>query len=110
MAGADEVSYICRERPTHDTLRAACRLFGGFHRFPPSRVLAGRCDRRVPRVLVRLGQLKALIYSSDRGQPGRQRSFIHFMDSSPTLASDAAGRRLFILGGRFRVTRFGIEG
>jgi hypothetical protein len=110
MAEADEVSYICRERSTDIVLQAAKRLFGRFHRFPPSRVLTGRCDRRVPRVLVRLGELKALVYSSDRGKPGQPRSFIHFMDSPPTLACDAAGRRLFILGGRFRVTPFGIEG
>jgi hypothetical protein len=32
------------------------------------------------------------------------------MDTPPILASDPAGRQLFILGGNYRVTERGIEG
>jgi hypothetical protein len=67
-------------------------------------------ERRVPEGLVDLGELRALVYRTDRGQPGRPRSFIHFMESAPRLACDASGRQLYIVGGRYRVTGRGIEG
>jgi hypothetical protein len=54
--------------------------------------------------------LRGLIYSSDRGQCGAPRTFIHFLRTPPRLACDPAGRQLYILGGRYRVTRRGIEG
>jgi len=63
----------------------------------------------IPRVLVSLGRLRGLIYSSDRGSPGHCRSYIHFMRRPPLLASNPEGNRLFLLGGRYRVTRRGIE-
>lgn len=68
------------------------------------------CRRLIPPVLVQLGFLRGLIYSSDRGQPGCPRTFVHFMRTPPRLACDPAGSQLFILGGRYRVTRRGIEG
>lgn len=64
----------------------------------------------MPRVMVRLGELRGLIYRSDRGQCGSPRTFIHFMEKPPALACDPAGRQLYILGGKYRVTRRGIEG
>jgi len=64
----------------------------------------------VPKVLVHLGALRGVIYSSDRGDPGGVRTYIHFMEQAPLLACDSAGTQLYILGGRYRVTRRGIEG
>lgn len=69
-----------------------------------------RHERKVPSVLVRLGELKALIYRSDRAQRGRPQTFIHFLERQPTLASNPEGTQLYILGGRYHVTRKGIEG
>jgi hypothetical protein len=63
-----------------------------------------------PEELVQVGQLRALIYSSDKGRQGRNRTFIHFMETPPLLACDPQGRQLYIVGGRYRVTRRGIEG
>ena len=85
-------------------------LFRTFHHFPCGRVSYRRCRRVMPKVLVRLGRLKGLIYSSDRGQQGRPRNFVHFLETPATLACDAAGTQLYILGGRYRITRRGIEG
>jgi hypothetical protein len=113
------VSYLCRPDPSIRTsprgsanrrLAAAASLFRRYHRFKPSRIVSQPCERTVPKVLVRLGELKALVYSSDRGRPGRPRSFVHFMEDPPLLASDPQGRRLFIVGGSYRVTPLGIEG
>lgn len=86
------------------------RLFRAFHGFAADRVLRARHARLVPRELVDLGRLCAVIYESDRGCRGRPRRFIHFMETPPRLACDPRGRQLFIVGGSYRVTRRGIEG
>jgi hypothetical protein len=85
-------------------------LFHRFHCFPPTAVKRTPCHRLMPKVVVQLGHLKGLIYSSDRGQCGRPRTFIHFMETPPILASNPSGTQLYILGGRYRVSRRGIEG
>jgi hypothetical protein len=64
----------------------------------------------MPRVVVELGRLKGLIYSSDRGSCGMPKTFIHFMETPPVLACNPSGKQLYILGGNYRVTRRGIEG
>jgi hypothetical protein len=64
----------------------------------------------MPNVLVNLGQLRGLIYGSDKGQCGKPRTFIHFMETPPLLASDARGKQLYIVGGKYRITARGIEG
>ena len=72
--------------------------------------MSRRCDRRIPRVLVELGELRGLIYRSDKGRRGRPQTFIHFMETPPRLTCDAAGKQLYIVGGNYRVTEQGIEG
>ena len=91
-------------------LEHAQRLFREFHSFAPPCVIRQECRRSIPDVLVKLGELKGLIYSSDKAQCGRPRTFIHFMESRPLLACDTSGRQLYILGGNYRVTARGIEG
>jgi hypothetical protein len=91
-------------------IEQAAQLFERFHCFRPSPPTRCRCPRVMPNVVVRLGELRGLIYRSDRGQPGCPRTFIHFMKNPTALACDPAGRQLYILGGRYRVTRRGIEG
>jgi hypothetical protein len=99
------------QRPRTDLpdLRLA-RLFRTFHGFPADRVRRAQHPRLVPRALVDLGRLCGVIYASDRGCRGTPRTFIHFMRSCPRLACDPAGRQLYIVGGRYRVTTRGIEG
>jgi hypothetical protein len=95
--------------PFLSALRRAGNLFRDFHNFAAGPTFLYRL-RPKPRVLVRLGWLKGLIYSSDRGQCGRPRTFIHFMRTPPVLATNPEGNQLHILGGRYRVTRNGIVG
>jgi hypothetical protein len=78
--------------------------------YRPDRVLLGRCAQLVPRVLVHVGELRGLIYGSDRGDRGRMRTYIHFMERPPVLACNPRGDQLYVVGGRYRVTRRGIEG
>ncbi len=60
--------------------------------------------------MVQLGDLLGLIYRSDKWQRGQPRTYIHFMEDPPRLVSDVGGRRLFVIGGSYRVTVRGIEG
>ena len=92
------------------SLDTARQLFERFHSFAPPRTLRRQCRRLMPKVLVNLGELRGLIYSSDKEQCGRPRTFIHFMETPPLLASDAGGKQLYIVGGNYRVTSRGIEG
>ena len=96
--------------PREANLESARQLFERFHSFAPDRNLRRRCRRLMPKVLVNLGELRGLIYRSDKEQCGRPRTFIHFMESPPLLASDVRGRQLYIVGGNYRVTSRGIEG
>lgn len=80
-----------------------------FHGFAPERTETAAVPRP-PRVLVALGELRGLIYRSDRGQAGRSRNFVHIFDRPPRLLCDPAGRQLYIHGGSYRVNRLGLEG
>lgn len=108
--GAKRYRKRADESSGNEDCSRARDLFERFHCFAAPRVIRRPCRRVIPPVLVHLGQLRGLIYSSDRGQRGRPRAFIHLMETPPTLACDPAGRQLYIIGGRYRVTPRGIEG
>jgi hypothetical protein len=91
-------------------LQAGRTLFHHFHRFPAPGVVRMPCRRVIPKVLVQLGHLRGLIYSSDKGGHGRLKTYIHFMKTPPRLVCDPQGTQLYIVGGRYRVTPRGIEG
>lgn len=91
-------------------LGEAAERYGIFHRRPPSEVRHVPCRRVVPEVLVGLGELRAVIYRSDRGRRGRPRTYVHFLEEPPLLACDPEGRQLYVVGGKYRVTSRGIEG
>ena len=95
-----------KAEPEERTARALFRRWSGF---PAARAFRSRCPRNPP-VLVQLGRLKGVIYSSDKGEGNRVRTYIHFMETPPLLASDPAGRQLYVIGGNYRVTERGIEG
>jgi hypothetical protein len=96
------------DRPT--SVAAGCSLYRRFHRFDADRCATARMRLRIPDVLVRLGRLKAVIYTSDKGKRGRPQTYIHFMQRPPCLACDTDGTQLYIVGGRYRITERGIEG
>jgi hypothetical protein len=91
-------------------LNEARSLFEQFHLFSPEELRRARCRRVIPPVLMHVGELRGLIYRSDRGHCGSPRTFIHFMRTPARLACDPEGRQLYVLGGRYRVTPRGIEG
>ena len=91
-------------------MRNAEQRFRLFHCFAPGRLVRAPCRRLIPKVLVHLGYLRGLIYSSDKGTQGRRRTYIHFMERPPRLTCNPDGTQLYIVGGRYRVTPRGIEG
>lgn len=90
-------------------LQKACDLFEQFHCFRPRSMMKMPCRRVMPNLLVHVGELRGLIYRSDRGQRGCPRQFVHFLKSPAQLACDPTGRQLYIVGGNYRVTPRGIE-
>lgn len=96
--------------PEPESLRRASDLFERFHCYSSDRVLRTHCSRTIPELLVHVGELRGLIYRSDRGQRGQPRTFVHFLETPARLACDVPGRQLYILGGYYRVTPRGIEG
>jgi hypothetical protein len=91
-------------------MRQAATLYREFNRFDPARVIRVAHGRVVPPVVVELGKLAGLIYRSDKWQPGRPRTYIHFMQDPPRLVSNVEGTQLYIVGGSYRVTPRGIDG
>jgi hypothetical protein len=90
-------------------LGQACALHQRFFGRAPDHIERARVEAAPPRrVLVELGELRALVYRATRD--GRSKNYVHFFEQRPRLLADAQGRRLFINGGRIRVTRKGIEG
>jgi hypothetical protein len=91
-------------------LQSAQELYRTFNRFEPDRIEHVHHSRLIPSVVVELGELAGLIYRSDKWQPGRPRTYIHFMENPPRLVSNVTGTQLYIVGGDYRITSRGIEG
>ena len=75
---------------------------------PPKEVLVFKV-KRIPKVVYVLGKLYAVIYDTIKGGDRKPTLYIHPFDSpKPYLVSDAEGRQLYIVGGRYRVEPRGI--
>jgi hypothetical protein len=104
----ERVDAARRDAPPDAAAAAGGRPAGGnaAARRPPAAGARGGLARAP---LIELGRLAALVYRSSKWT-GRPRTYIHFMEDPPRLVTDATGRRLFIVGGSYRVTSRGIEG
>jgi hypothetical protein len=69
-----------------------------------------RFTRIVRLPLKPVGELRGVIYRTRRVPGEAPKNYVHFFKRSPLLAADPMGRRLFIIGGQYRVTNRGIEG
>jgi hypothetical protein len=85
-------------------------LYHKFNRFSPPHIEHVSHNRLIPPVVVELGELSGIIYRSDKWQPGKPRTYIHYMETPPRLVSNVYGTQLYIVGGNYRVTPRGIEG
>ena len=61
-----------------------------------------------PAVMMEIGKLDGVLYTTTHGR--KSQAYIHKFTgrSKPTLATDANGKRLFILGGHYNFTEDGI--
>jgi hypothetical protein len=93
----------------------AVKTFRMWHDYEPHRVTRVKAPRRIPRTMVRLGELHSVVYRSDKwaGGPdnpaGKSILYEHTTQRPrPVLATDPRGRDLFIVGGKMRVTADGL--
>lgn len=86
-------------------------LFESQRGYPGSEVLKIK-TKKMPKELLSIGDLSAVIYKSNRdtGEDGEQEEFIHYFDNEPILATSGTGKDLFILDYTGSVTEKGIEG
>jgi hypothetical protein len=106
-AGAS--ARLATSGPLGAAVRSAATLYQQFTQMPARSIERVAHTRLMPPVVLELGRLAGLVYRSSKWV-GRPRTYIHFMDDPPRLVSDVTGRRLFIVGGSYRVTPRGIEG
>jgi len=70
-----------------------------------------RITRLVRAPLAPLGELRGVIYRASRAPGAEPKNYVHFFQQRlPVLAVDPTGKRLYIVGGQYRVTKRGIEG
>jgi hypothetical protein len=106
---ADAAARLSTPGPLGAAVRSAASLYQQFTRMPARSLERVSHARVMPPVVLEIGRLAGLVYRSSKWV-GRPRTYIHFMDDPPRLVSDVTGRRLFIVGGSYRVTARGIEG
>lgn len=65
--------------------------------------------KKMPKVLVEIGDLEAVVYRSAKS--GKHERYLHFFDNpSPMLTTTTDGQELFIVGGKAFVDKRGIVG
>lgn len=88
----------------------AVEVFGDFHDFDAGAVEVREVPDDTPPVLARLGELRGVIYRSDKWV-GHERDYIHETEAPfPELFATPDGERLVILGGAVRVRPEGLVG
>lgn len=88
-------------------LSQAAGLYRKFREAPPRYVDKVRVNP-LPAVCMEIGKLDGVLYTTTHG--GKKTAYVHQFSgrSKPTLATDAKGKRLFILGGHYDFTEDGI--
>jgi hypothetical protein len=97
---------------TRRALERGAKTFKRWHGFDPHSIVRTRKNTRgVPPVLVKLGDVPEIVYSSDKWT-GKQETYIHKTGQPrPMLCTAPDGKGpLFIIGGRVKVTARGLVG
>jgi len=104
----------CCRKGTHRTCRhgSGGHGGGGLGCGGASACCCGRLPVRVYQApTAAVGKLRGVIYRAPCGACGTPHNYVHFFEAAPpTLVTDPAGTRLYIVGGRYRITARGIEG
>jgi len=109
-----QIKRKARGNPSSKEWDAVISMFKKFHRFLPSEVTAVEVgDRKIPAILAKLGELKSVVYISDKWDGnGVKKTYIHNFKAKdrPILATDAEGQNLYVVGGSYRIKAEGIVG
>jgi hypothetical protein len=100
-----------RSRANPRPIERAARTFEMWHEFRPRHVsrMTGP-PRRIPRTLVRLGEVTRIDYKS-RKFTGRMAEYTHKTEHPrPVLATDPDARHVYLVGGNMKVTADGLKG
>lgn len=82
----------------------AWKLYEAFHGDEPGELIHANAAS-IPRKVWALGEVVAIVYK----RPGERVPYEHvFHKPHPLLVSDRAGKRLFLVGGGYRVKHVGI--
>lgn len=84
----------------------AKRLFRGFRETEPTR--AKRVAFKVPRSLTVMGRVTFIGYTTTIGREARAYKHDFAAGSRPLLCADPESGKVFLIGGRYRVTSRGI--
>lgn len=97
-----------RRNPSAADLRRATKTFQMWHGFGPSDLERVRADRQLPRVLVKMGELAAVEYLSNKWT-GRTERYRHVLKKPrPLLCTGPDAKGIFVVGGRAKVTERGL--
>jgi hypothetical protein len=110
VQGDGSVFQVATPGAANEKLELGKALYQQFNRFPADQIEHVHHNRQIPPVVVGLGELRGIIYQSDKWQPGRPRTYIHFLEDKPRLVSNVEGTQLYLVGGNYRITSHGIEG
>lgn len=101
---------VVRENPAtlEREMQQAVDRYTGFRGNPPESVDRVKVEGP-PRVMLTVGEVVGIMYRTDRD--GVVEDYLHRFKKKarPTLAVSSDGRRLYLLGGAYRVTDRGIE-
>jgi hypothetical protein len=79
--------------------------------FCSSRPIGFRVARVVRLPIAPVGELRGVIYRASRSPGEAPLTYVHFFKGQlPVLAANPSGRRLYIVGGQYRVGKDGIHG
>ena len=98
-----------RKNPGASLVDEARRTFRTWHGFDARSIVRRRGARAIPPVLVVLGEVPEIIYTSDKWT-GKKQTYVHKTSQPrPLLATGPNGRGLFLIGGNVKVTDRGLE-
>jgi len=90
------------------------RTFSDWHSFLSGEKVPVKLEPLATELVV-LGEVREIVYYSDKGSPGEYKAYVHEFGSAdrrdmPLLLFDRHNGALIVMGGKFKITARGIVG